>query len=261
LAFCLTPARSCAAQETDEHVDSQKYRQALTRALTDADKKVRRRAAIALVECGAADAAVIDVLRAGISEPWVPAYYYPYPDGPYVMQSALVRIGERAVPALVEVLRDEQNPGRGLAIDALGEIGPPARTALPALTAALAAKECPYRISLLESKYLIDCDAASALAGLVPLLDTPEGRNCGGANRVIGRMGPAAKAALPALIAAMHKYKESEIIYDLCELAPHFKDEVVAALRVAARDPELSSAATAALADLGIAAEGSKPPQ
>jgi HEAT repeat protein len=232
----------------------EQFRPALQKALTDADRKVRKRAAVALVESGVIDPAAIEVLRQGLNEPWkVAYYYYPFAESPYAMQAALVKAGEPAVPALLQFLDDRKHPSRWLAIGALGEIGPPAKAALPALAKALQdEKQVRYRVALLESKYQIDRDAASAINGLVPLLDTEEGRHCGGANRVLGRMGADAKAALPALIAAMNKYKEREIVSDLEALFPHFPDEVTQALRDAQKDPELKRSATSALQDLGI---------
>jgi HEAT repeat protein len=52
--------------------------------------------------------------------------------------TALVRNGAAAVPALIKSLKDQKNGKlRRRAAQALGEIGPPARTALPALEKAL----------------------------------------------------------------------------------------------------------------------------
>ncbi len=53
--------------------------------------------------------------------------------------SLLVRYGSAAkdaVPALVEIVRNDPNPAtRGMAVNALGAVGPEAKPALPALKA------------------------------------------------------------------------------------------------------------------------------
>jgi uncharacterized protein (DUF58 family) len=63
-------------------------------------------------------------------------------------------------------------------------------------------------------------------------------------------MGADTKEAVPALIRAMRKYKADEIVYDLKKLAPHFHDQVVAALRDIQDDPDLAAAAASALRDI-----------
>ena len=68
---------------------------------------------------------------------------------------------------------------------------------------------------------------------------------------MIARMGRDAKDALPALVAAMRKYKEREVCCDLVSLAPHFRKEILTALREALTDPDLAASASRAIRDLG----------
>jgi hypothetical protein len=215
-------------------------------ALRDRDRGVRQTAAVALAWAGEADGTVVDELVKGMAEPWTPTYART-PDDPFAARQALVKLGGKAVPALIAALEDKKYPAREAAVRTLGEIGTPALAAVPAIEAAIRDRDIPGPHFVIEAKYRIDGDAAFATKRLVPLLDTKEGLNCGGANRVIGRMGRDAKEALPALVAAMRRHKEREVCYDLAALAPHFREQVVAALREALAVPELAASASHAL--------------
>lgn len=83
---------------------------------------------------------------------------------------ALSRIGEPAVPALVEALQSPDPNLRQQAADTLARIGPAASTAVPALTA---------------------------------LLDDPDPRVKKSAVRALGQIGPAAANAVPSLMRAL----------------------------------------------------------
>lgn len=83
---------------------------------------------------------------------------------------ALSRIGEPAVPALVEALQSPDPNLRQQAADTLARIGPAASTAVPALTA---------------------------------LLDDPDPRVKKSAVRALGQIGPAAATAVPSLMRAL----------------------------------------------------------
>lgn len=228
----------------------EKQRAVIREALEDGDRGVRQTAAVALAWAGDKDPAVIDELIKGMAEPWIPRYVS-LPDDPLTARKMLDKIGAKAVPAMIAVVEDKKHPARASAIWSLGEIGRPAKAAVPAIEAAIRDGDLPGLHHVIEAKYLIDGDAAFAVEHLVPLLDTKDGLNCGGANRVIARMGRDAKDALPALVAAMGKYKEGEVCHDLVKLAPHFRKRVIAALRGALADPDLAAPASCALRDLG----------
>jgi hypothetical protein len=83
---------------------------------------------------------------------------------------ALSRIGEPAVPALIEALRSPDPNMRQQSADTLARIGPAASNAVPALTA---------------------------------LLDDPDPRVKKSAVRALGQIGPAAAAAVPSLMRAL----------------------------------------------------------
>lgn len=83
---------------------------------------------------------------------------------------ALSRIGEPAVPALVEALKSPDPNVRQQAADTLARIGPAAANAVPALTA---------------------------------LLEDPDPRVKKSAVRALGQIGPAAATAVPSLMRAL----------------------------------------------------------
>ncbi|MBX7168553.1 MAG: HEAT repeat domain-containing protein [Pirellulales bacterium] len=88
---------------------------------------------------------------------------------------ALGRIGEAAIPALLEALRDPDPLVRAEAVRALARMGPEAEPALDALIAALQDGDKGVR---------------RAAAG------------------AIGQIGPAAKKAIPALVQALRDYEQ-----------------------------------------------------
>jgi HEAT repeat protein len=83
---------------------------------------------------------------------------------------ALARIGEPAVPALIETLNDRDPKVRAAAAMALARIGSQAKAAVPALIKALKDKDPDVRRE---------------------------------AARALGQMGPAAQEAVPALLEAL----------------------------------------------------------
>jgi HEAT repeat protein len=113
-----------------------------------------------------------------------------------------------ALPGLIEALKSE-NPWarRGIA-EALARLGPGAKAALPAL-ARVAREELRegWRFSAAEAVAAIDPDSAEAQALIAPLVElvrSDDGRGSGGAAALaLGRFGPAARSAIPALRAAM----------------------------------------------------------
>jgi HEAT repeat protein len=128
---------------------------------------------------------------------------------PYQAIRVLYQMGpkaEAAVPDLAKLIQGDERNMRDAAIATVGEIGPGAQAAIPALTAALDKKEFPS----------IRCAAASALwkitgepTQVVPVLveialdldiAAPERRQSA---EILRGIGPKAKAAVPALVAAL----------------------------------------------------------
>jgi len=134
----------------------------------------------------------------------------------------LIRIGHPAVPALIELLKDDDKRMRYVAIWALGQIGPVTNEIVPALIAALKDKDEAVRFA---------------------------------AAQAIGEIGPAAKCAVPALLAAL-KDKDRDVRYyvilALGSIGPA-TEEVVPALIVALQDNDanIRFAAAQALGQFG----------
>src|SRR5262249_52728249 len=145
--------------------------------------------------------------------------------------------------------------GRFLAIEALGNIGPAAKEALPALTEALRDRNYKHFHALVGAKWRIDGDAVYALKELIPLLQTKDGRSCGGAIDVLVAMGPDAKGAVPAIVQALKRHKETHVVNALRQLAPHATTLALPAVREALAEPPLVVEAAIALQGLGVPAE------
>jgi HEAT repeat protein len=166
----------------------------------------------------------------------------------------LAKLGSKAVPALVEAMQNQKYAGRSWVIETLAAIGPPAKGALPAVNKALRDREDKQFHLLLEAKWRIDGDAAYAVRELVPLLDTKQGRQCGGAVTVLAGMGRDGKDAVPAIIRAVKKYHDHNLVYALGELGHHAKEQAIPALKEAMTRSETAVQAAAALRDLGLPA-------
>jgi HEAT repeat protein len=90
----------------------------------------------------------------------------------------------------------------GASAEYLGEIGPPARSALPALEAARTGPDSTLRWQAAEAIVMIE---KSTVAELSDALKSPDVNVVRGAARKLGEMGPAAREAIPALAAAIGK--------------------------------------------------------
>jgi HEAT repeat protein len=118
---------------------------------------------------------------------------------------ALQRIGPKAVgawPELTAALRDPNVQLRGRAALALAAIGPGAKEAAPALKSALADNPDPnIRVFLAQALWFVERDPMVALPVLLDVVQDgklrPDIRSA--AVNVLAFMGPAAKAAQPAL--------------------------------------------------------------
>ena len=102
------------------------------------------------------------------------------------IEDSLVRIGGPAVPALVEILNGPNRDMRVCAAEALGKIGPAARSAVPSLIRAIERPEPKHEPEILVA-YAI---------------------------RALGRIGPEANAAVPALNAYLVRDQEGEYDFD-----------------------------------------------
>lgn len=148
---------------------------ALVKALGDKDADVRLRAVDALGAIGPAAAEAVPALMrifAG-DEEWQRR-------NAYRAGTALAGIGKAPVPALRRMLRNRDTRRRQRAIDALGQIGPAAKDAVPDLIVLLAEQLPPDKYPGPRSEFMACLERQSAAGAL-------------------GNIGPAAKAAIPAI--------------------------------------------------------------
>jgi HEAT repeats len=132
--------------------------------LKDADDKTREAAIEAIGALARKDKKLIPVLLDALKND--PSYLVTTPAA-----NALVAIGPEVLPALIEIAKDKtQATGRFRAIEAIGYLGPRAKTAVPLL-----------------AKSLADADSAVLRASI----------------RAIGMIGPDAKDAIPDLVNAL----------------------------------------------------------
>lgn len=227
---------------------AEEYRPLLWAALDDEDEDVRMYAALGLAATGERDEQVTAEILRGLSK--VNLSYLPGPE--YRAQHALIVQGRPSVPILIAALNQENLSAQYRALDALQEIGPDGEDALPAIEEALRAPHESLHRELLFAKWRIDGDSEFAIARLVPLLEIERERMCGGAVDCLWKMGPEAKDAVPALIAAMHKHKDHGIVHALDELCTWFAPEILPAMRKALADSELEEDVGVVLGKHGV---------
>jgi len=229
---------------------SGKHAAALLKQLRDDDQASRQQAALALAALGVSEQAVMDELLAGMGRRIV-GVYLSQPEPARSSMAALVNLGPKSVPALIGAMNDKKYAGRDLALEALGAIGPPAKEALPAIKKWLVTDDLPEFCQIIEVKWRIDRDAAFAIEKMVPLLDQKSGRQYHTAVRTLVHMGADARDAMPALITALNRYKDHNVLWAVKELAPHARELALPALREALKQPDLADNAAIALQDLG----------
>lgn len=114
--------------------------------------------------------------------------------------------GARVVPTLIELLKDDDPSTRIVAAEQLGHIGPAARSAVPQLLSQ-AMQDGSQHANTTTATALrwIDLSAARrVMTHFVPKLHDPDVQQRRTACAVIGSLGPIAKPAVPALLAAGH---------------------------------------------------------
>jgi HEAT repeat protein len=116
----------------------------------------------------------------------------------------LASFGPRVVPVLVKALHAEEAAQREAAADVLGRIGPPARAAGPALIDAL--KDNSSAVALMAAMALAQVDSRRGGAAVQLLADSLE---VPGAALALANIGPDARAAVPALIAALRPRRKT----------------------------------------------------
>jgi HEAT repeat protein/Flp pilus assembly protein protease CpaA len=175
---------------------------ALAKVLRDPDWYVRSGAAAALGAYGAEGRAAVPELTQALKDK----------EGLVQVAAAfaLYRIEGRtepAVPVLLEILEDgnERSYAPHSAAETLGKIGPPARAAIPPLTAALRKDDRRLRIRAAGALWKITGEPDPALSVLIEALQDGTSLDETDTNRaldVLEDMGPQAEPAVPALLAA-----------------------------------------------------------
>lgn len=172
---------------------------ALVRALRDRDLKVRKGAALTLQLLDADPDLVIPALIAALRDTNLVFCR--------LAASALVRLGGRAVPALAGALANSDRHVRREAAWALGQIGPAARPAVPALLTALKSAAHPPR-SIVEAPREPDADHGATPLVVVEPWKRPDRTFVRYLVETLGRIGPAAAPAVPALVDALRRSDE-----------------------------------------------------
>jgi len=110
---------------------------------------------------------------------------------------------ETSVPALVKALKDPDAEVRTAAADALNEIGAAASTAFPALETALKDTDRDVRLNAALAIAKMPGKAAVAVPGLAEALTNDDQHVRANAEDVLGQIGAPAAPAVPALIPAI----------------------------------------------------------
>lgn len=112
---------------------------------------------------------------------------------------ALIRVGEPAVPGLVEMLQSGDTRLRKTAATTLWGLGAKGKGAVPALAEMLADPDPDLRLAAAMALDNMGPAAAEAIPALVKALRDPAGEVRQWSAKSLGHIGPAAAAAIPAL--------------------------------------------------------------
>lgn len=119
---------------------------------------------------------------------------------PHAHAEERTTFGGKSIEAWLTQLDSEGAPPRADAAAALGWIGPPATTALPALRKGLADRDPAVRAAAAFAVGKLSDDARSDVPALVRLLEDKDPLVQLAAARSLGRFGPRAEPAIPGLV-------------------------------------------------------------
>jgi HEAT repeat protein len=211
----------------------------LIEALSDADYWVSEMAAVALRKITGAPNPESDRRRRGSREPGSPP------------------------PAVEKLLAAIQDPGsRWMAVVALGELGPAARDAVPALAEALEDRELSVRWDAAKALGKIGAAAARAVPALTAVLHEQDDAIVRQRAVVaLGEIGPAARAAVPALIGVL-KESAQHLDEHAGEALVRIGSAAVPALIEATKDgdPRVRGMAASSLTRIATRSHPSLPP-
>jgi HEAT repeat protein len=124
-------------------------------------------------------------------------------------ESALSAMGKgsaSAVPDLIGLLKDPDPQVRDRAIMVLGNIGEPAKSAVPSLTALLSTKSA--QLPAAEALGKMGESAKPAIPNFIELLRSPDKTVRLTVAKALGKMGNSAKSAIPGLVALLQDAEE-----------------------------------------------------
>jgi len=228
----------------------------LVRALGDEHECVRAGAAQALGSLGPAARAALPQLLALVADPRQSVRWRAL--------EAASKLGADAasVPALVSALASPDSYVRAGALWIQRELGPEARAALPALTAAAHDVHPGVRAVAVQALARVGQGDAASLAALVQAL-----RGGGDADyrwkaaRALGHLGPQAKEAVPGLVAAVddeNGHVRREAIIALGRIGPDAVAAAAPALMRVLEDPDRDIRQAAAMALGRLQAEAAR---
>lgn len=179
-------------------------------------------------------------------------------------ERALVKIGKGAVPALVASLKDEKL--HSLVTPILGEIGPDAKDAVPALQGLLQSKDSGAKREAILALAAIGADARQTAPELIKSLSDKQFPNRPAAAFALGKMG--VKEAVPALKEAMAE-KDNPIlrlasVWALLQIDPSNADYAKSAVpqltdALENENPEIRREAARTLGRIGAMAKTAVP--
>src|SRR5205823_4227922 len=149
------------------------------------------------------------------------------------------------------VLKDGDTSARLAAAAALGDIGPAARDAIPALAEAMK-KDTELQVREEAALALGGSGQAAAVPPLIDVLNGDDEDVRRLAALALGEIGPAARPAIPSLIKALRADKDYRVRFHAAEALGRMGPEAkvaIPALREALKDdrPEVSNAAAETL--------------
>lgn len=246
--------RVIASQSTDElrrafaplarvAVLGPEYRPSLRKALASDDRQLRRIAALGLSASGEQDEAVLKTLLEALADR---GRSYPLEED-LIVERGLTAQGLRALPIWRAALRLDSPTARYRALVAVAKLGPEAKAALPDVTPLVRTPADETTNLAIFARWRLDGDDAKAARQLAELLSKKRERQCNGAVDRLAAMGPAAREAIPTLIAALREHGDAQVLLALESLFPHFPAQIRPVLLDALDDLRLANLAAAAL--------------
>jgi len=173
----------------------------LAHALRDEQEPVRTAAANALGSLGARSRSAASALFAALDDPWANVR------AAAARALASLELTAESVPSLAKALGSPDAYVRAFAAWSLGNLGPAAREAVPALVEALGPDNTANVVAAALAR--IGPAASEAVPALVADLRGPDSGRRWRAARTLGRIGPPAESAVTELVAALRDPNEA----------------------------------------------------